>query len=270
MDQNKGQAHIQKVLSEGYQFSLGENISKGFSLFGKAAGWYILFIIIFQLMNSITNFIPIIGPLAASLIITPCMTVGFYLYSRELDKKGKADFSIFFDGFKKKIGELILAVIFQALIIIAVIAPIIIIAVLSIGLSISQISDFEQFFTSGSFMIIFLAVFLVMIPALYFGISYMFTYPIIAFYGLPAWKAMEASRKLVGKKFFLILLFAIVAGIVAASGVILLIIGVLITAPAMFCASYNAFKEITRLDEFEKDDTQNLNYGDNIIVEENS
>ena len=63
------------------------------------------------------------------------------------------------------------------------------------------------------------------------------------------WDAMEASRKVITKKWFMIFIFMIIIGIIASLGILLLCVGILFTFPAYLCMNFSAFADVTRLDE---------------------
>jgi uncharacterized membrane protein len=71
----------------------------------------------------------------------------------------------------------------------------------------------------------------------------------IIFDKMEAWAAMQMSRKIVEKHFFMHLLFFFVLGIVAAVGVLPLLLGLIVTIPATICALYAAWADITRYHE---------------------
>ena len=69
------------------------------------------------------------------------------------------------------------------------------------------------------------------LPGIYLAVAYIFTIPLIADKKLEFWTAMELSRKVVTKHWFSALGLIIVAGIIAALGVLALVIGLVVTAP---------------------------------------
>jgi len=72
---------------------------------------------------------------------------------------------------------------------------------------------------------------------------------LVWFYEMEPWPAMEASRKIVSKQWFMVLLFLFAVGLIAMAGLILLGVGILYTLPAMICALYAAFADVSRLNE---------------------
>lgn len=86
-----------------------------------------------------------------------------------------------------------------------------------------------------------LGTFLLILPGIYLGIAYQFTFLLILDHKLDFWPAMEVSRRVITANWFLMFFLVIVAGILSALGTIFLIIGVVLTAPyyyAVFAAAY--------------------------------
>lgn len=69
------------------------------------------------------------------------------------------------------------------------------------------------------------------LPGIYLAVSYIFTVPLIADKKLDFWPAMELSRKVVTKHWFSAFALIIVVGLIAALGVLALVIGIIVTAP---------------------------------------
>jgi uncharacterized membrane protein len=58
------------------------------------------------------------------------------------------------------------------------------------------------------------------------------------------WEAMESSRKLVTKHWFLVFAFLLVIGLLAAAGVIACCIGIFVTMPIFFASIMYAYETI--------------------------
>ncbi len=86
-----------------------------------------------------------------------------------------------------------------------------------------------------------LGAFLLILPGIYLGIAYQFTFLLILDHKLDFWPAMEVSRRVITANWFLMFFLIIVAGILSALGTVFLVIGVVLTAPyyyAVFAAAY--------------------------------
>lgn len=79
------------------------------------------------------------------------------------------------------------------------------------------------------------------LPGIYLAVAYLFTSVLILDHKIDFWPAMEVSRRVVTANWFMMFLLVIVAAILSALGTVLLIIGVVLTAPyfyAVFAAAY--------------------------------
>ena len=234
---------LQAILDRGYRFSIGDYLQKGFDLFGKNAGGFIGFTFVYILISMLSSVIPVIGPLVNGFVLSPALIVGFYLVSHKLNQGETTAFEDFFKGFNH-IGQLALATLLQFLIIMATLIPAILVMVFAMG-GMANLMELNEIPSPpvGSILLVFLLI----IPAIYLGLSYSWTYLFIAFYGMPAWEAMEMSRKMISKHWFTYFLFSIALGFIAIIGFIALFIGILAAIPIIYAAQYAAFADVTQL-----------------------
>jgi hypothetical protein len=235
---------IARVIENGYSFLFGSYISRGFEILNRNVGLFIGYFLVYILISVCMQVIPIIGPLAG-LIIGPPLAAGIFIVANKVATGEYAQFNDFFKGFEK-LGNLFLAGLLVGLIIFAAMIPGLIVAGTSFyGLIIGNITP-EEIFTSSTF---WLGILLMALPAMYLGISYVYAPMLVWFYNMDVWPAMEASRKIVAKNWFSHLGFLFVLGIISMAGFLLLGIGILYTVPAIKCALYAAFADITGLEE---------------------
>lgn len=234
------QQKFQRLIDEGYSFSLGNYISQGFAIFQKQMGLFIGFTFVFLLISMVGQFIPIVGPLAMSLFVSPALICGYYLVAHRIENGETVEFSNFFRGFDY-IGQLALAALVMMLFYIVAMVPFFAV----VGFSVFMGDFSNPNFPPWSILL--------MIPLFYIAIGYAWTNLFIVFYKMEFWPAMETSRKMITKNFWNILLFAIVVGLLAGSGIIALGVGLLATLPIALCAQYAAFADVTRLKEVENE-----------------
>lgn len=116
-----------------------------------------------------------------------------------------------------------------------------------------EFSDFfKGFEKAGSFIKLSLLIFLVILlglvmlilPGIYFAVSYVFSHLFVLFYDKDPTEAIRLSRKTVSGNFGqILLLFLILAGI-NLLGIMALGVGILLTMPFSFCVVYAAFDDI--------------------------
>ena len=88
-----------------------------------------------------------------------------------------------------------------------------------------------------------LMMFVLYIPFIYLSIAWSLTTPFVVFGGLDAWSAMEASRKVITKKFGMVFLFFFVWGLLFMAGLLTLGLAYLVFIPAFFAGMYLLFKD---------------------------
>ena len=248
---------IEQIIQEGYDFKFGDYISRGFEIVQKNWGGFIGYTILFFLLTMVISVIPFVGPIANTFFISPALTVGFYLVANKIWKGQNTEFGDFFKGFDY-IGQLALTALVQTLILVALIIPFYIFNKDSglvewymellndpVGMQ-GSTPPLPQAWT-----------YWLLLPVVYFGIAYSWSYMFVVFYKMQFWDAMESSRRLFAKKWFVDLGFYVVIGIIAAAGVILLCIGLLFTVPAVYSMMYAAFEDITQLNT-ESDESENI------------
>jgi len=83
-----------------------------------------------------------------------------------------------------------------------------------------------------------------LLPGIYLAVAYLFTVPLIADKKLEFWTAMELSRKVVTKHWFSALGLILVAALIAAAGILAIVVGLIITAPIAGAAIAVAYEDL--------------------------
>jgi len=105
---------------------------------------------------------------------------------------------------------------------------------------------FLQLMIAGVLIQVFagVGILLLIIPGIYLAVAYSMVVPLIVLGKLEFWPAMEVSRKVISRNWWMFFLFGIVTGILASLGIIALIIGILITLPLYYTMAYAAYEDI--------------------------
>ena len=85
---------------------------------------------------------------------------------------------------------------------------------------------------------------LCLLPGIYLTVSWMFALPLVIDRGMGFWEAMEFSRKVVFKHWFLMFALQLVIGCIAGCGIIACCIGVFVTVPIGWVAMMYAYEDI--------------------------
>ena len=200
-----------------YTFKMDSYFDRGWNIFRQYMWGFIGFLILDNLIiSSVLSRLPF--PLGTNedgqggilyLLLSFGLTAGYYIVALRIAKNQSKSFGNFFDGFK----------------IIFTIFLVSLVGGLLIGLG-----------------LLFL-----IIPGIYLAICYFFALLFVVEHRLNFWSALEASRKVVSKKWFSFFGFAFLLGLINIAGALALLIGLVITIPFTMCATVAAFEDIVGL-----------------------
>jgi uncharacterized membrane protein len=256
---------IQRIISEGYEFKFSDYISKGFTLVNKNIGGFIAFALVYVLITVAAQFIPLIGPIAL-WVIAPALVIGFAIVANKTDRDEPNTFSDFFGGFSK-FGDLFLTALLTGLL--AVLAALPGLAVFGYAMynSITELAAdpesldgfsmdpsnpfavYGQVFALMSSGMGLVGLLLTLIPVIYVTTSFLWAPYLVWFQNMKPWEAMQASRKLVAKNWWMTFFFVLVVALIGGLGLLLFCVGILYTFPVVSVSQYAAFADITELNE---------------------
>lgn len=244
---------IYSLLDSGYTFQLGDYLSKGWELYKRGFWSFAGFTLLFIALQVTLSIVPVIGTLV-SLFISAPLSAGYLLMAHQIGKKEHQEFSTFFKGFDY-FGQLVLLSILQSVVLFGLLSPLLITSFSGIG----NLADFgtslgeEMLNPDFSFSPAPWTYFL-LIPLIYLSIAWRWAVQLVIFQGFGPFEALEVSRRIITKQWFMFLLFYVIAGLIVVSGVFLLFVGVLFTLSFIYCADYAAFAKVTHLQEDQEAD----------------
>lgn len=206
----KYQQKLDEKLENGYELDYRQFIDRGLQLFKAAPRFYIAFTGILLLAAFISVQVETAGFLI-SVFVTPALTAGFFLTAQKTDNGEQMTFRNFWEGF-------------------------------NFWLNLASASVIRGF-------LIMLGIMLLVIPGIYLSVAYIFIIPFIVLAGFEFWEAMEASRKLITRNFWNILVFLLLLAAINLAGLLALGVGALVTIPISFLAIYAAFVSILPVKE---------------------
>lgn len=238
------QSKINNLVANGYQVEIGKYIGIAWENFKQTPMSYIGYALLMMLIAIGLAFVPFGG------LLTPIFTVGFALFANKIQRGERPDFGRFFDGFNSRPGHLVLVGFISGLIMVAVLIPFFVIGGASLFAAIGDLdSGAPPDFSGLNIAVLIMGGLLAMVPIIYLSIAWSWAAYFVAFKGLDFWPAMEASRKIITRKWFSFLGFAIVLGLISMAGFLFFLIGLLITMPWVTIASFIAFEQIIGLNE---------------------
>jgi hypothetical protein len=99
-------------------------------------------------------------------------------------------------------------------------------------------------------LLTFIGYALCLLPGVYLNVAWLFAIPLVIDRQMDFWNAMELSRKVVSKHWFVVFAFGLIAGLVASSGIVVCCVGIFVTIPlgvmSLLCAYEDIFCRQTR------------------------
>jgi uncharacterized membrane protein len=160
------------------------------------------------ILYSIVAAVAISNPVSGLLLGGP-VVAGYYIVAHQLRKKGASEVTDFFRSFDKFVPLLIL-----------------------------------NLLTS---LVVFLGFLLLVIPGIYFSVSYLFAHFFVWFYGVHPTDAMRLSRKMVSGNFIQLFWLCLILAGINILGAMAFGVGLLVTIPFSSCVIYSAFDDIIGL-----------------------
>lgn len=188
-----------------YDFELGNYVSRGWEIFKANAGLMIGFVVVKGILSLACSLIPFLGTFV-NLAVLGCMMGGFYLTCQKISNGENVEFGDFFKGFDH-IKELFLG----------------------------------QFVMGIMVAIGFICL---VLPSIYLAIAYGFMIPLIVLGRMPFWDAMETSRKIITKNWFMFFVMVFVYFGIILLGALALGIGVFVAFPVILCIQYAMYEGI--------------------------
>jgi hypothetical protein len=259
--------HVEKLLEEDYEFKFGDYISDGFSILKDNLGGFVIFTILFIGITTFVSLIPFIGSMINTLVISPALVAGMYIVAHKVWKDENREFGDFFSGFNH-VTQLALVALVSGIILLLSLIPF---GMLNMSLGTwywDLMQNMDSLFEDPEILMegypgFSSWTFVLLIPAIYLGLAYTWAPLFVVFHKLNFWDALEASRIMITKKWFIYLLFIIVLVLIVAVGFLGFCIGLLFTIPAYYCIMFAAFADVTRLDEI--DNSENGDILDHLV-----
>jgi len=241
----------EQVIRDGYQFNMDQYLKNGWSMFKRGAGSLIGYAVIVIIATIVINFIPFVGLLSGFL--QAAFIAGFFIFCRQM-LNNKENFNQLFEGFNS-FGQIAVFVLLRFLFILpllvllfTVVFPFEIVSDLIRGdIDPEYIAEEIALGIEGNLGIVLISYLIMIMGFFYIYISYAFALPLIVDAKLEFWQAMEVSRKVIGKKFFMFLLMFLIIGIVAGIATAVTCgLGMFVVFPYIYCVVFAAYDDILK------------------------
>jgi uncharacterized membrane protein len=185
--------------------------------------------------------IPFIGPVfsIASLFVVGQLMAGVYLVILKAMRNQPTEVGEVFVGFKTAYVQLLLCYIIVALLAGVAALP----GALMMLVPIIVMANKE---TVDVLLLLLTVVgfFVLLVPVIYLTVIWLFGLPLVIDKGLGFWQAMETSRKVVSKHWFMVFGLLIVVGLINMVGLLLCCVGVFLTFPLGVAAMMYAYENL--------------------------
>jgi len=194
--------------AQGYDFEINNILERGFRMFLSQPLLSIAYaLLIITVQFMFALYLPDWTFLYALLLAPPLFT-GFYFVANKISQNQQVIYPDFFKGF-------------------------------SVAWVVISIWLIGQLITA-------LGVFAFVIPGIYLAVAYSFSVLMAIFGGFDFWTALEESRKLITVRWWKFFLFSLVLLAMNAIGLLTLVVGLTVTLPVTFYATYILFEDLTR------------------------
>jgi hypothetical protein len=202
------------LLARAPKLAIGDCLSRGWDLWMSQFGRFLLAYLIIIPLSVALALVQVDSLPIATMIFGGVFTAGMYRYALKLLHGEPTAVSDLFAGFTEAPGALILA-----------------------GVAIALFIMTFALLTSAGFLFC-------IVPALYFGIAWTFTYPLILEKKLPFVPAMEVSRRVITRNWWRMLLLMTAAALFSLIGITALFIGIFLTLPISLCVLTCAYDSL--------------------------
>ena len=252
---------IQEKIDYGYFFNLSKYVEQGFYLFKRNLSGFVAFTILFLLIQMTAGNLG--GAMAfVFLLAAPALHVGWYYVAHKVHNNQTTEPLDFFKGFQEW-GRLMGMYLIMVGVFLLLILPVFgAMAKAAIG-SEGGIEEVESLTFVQMLDHLPSWAFLVILPMIYLTVIWRWAPLFIIFYKMDAWQALETSRKLINKKWFILFVFTVLLGVLSGGGELFRLIGFssifvfgvsAFLVPLSACIEYEAFAEVTGLNEEQASD----------------
>lgn len=242
---------VEQLVTKDYEFKFGKYLSDGFEYLKSQAGLFIGFFVLSILLIMAGSFIPLVGSIA-SQILSVTFYVGYFIVCNKIKLGLPVSFDDFFKGFSS-IGQIAIIQLIIFGFSLLIFSPLLIFGftVLFSGLFGSiRSGEFKKIQTPQELLQLFdvdglVPLFLITIILLMIMQTiYTFAAANAHFFKAGSWQSMEASRKVIQKKFFHFFALIIVVTLINLLGILFLLVGIIVTVPLSYAIFYAAFNDI--------------------------
>jgi uncharacterized membrane protein len=232
------------ILSRDYDLDIGRCVGDAWNLlknnFGLVFGGVAIFLLIQIGLSGLAQ-VPFVGLVFSltSLILSGPLMGGVYYFLLKNIRRQPAEIGDIFAGFRLGFGQLLLG--YLGVVILIFLAALPGMAIMAVPI-VMMVRDHAA--AAGPVLVAILGFIVAIVPATYLSIGWMFSLPLIIDKQMEFWPAMGASRKMVGKHWWLVFGLVVVCGLIYFAGFLACCVGLFFTLPIVFGAMMYAYESI--------------------------
>lgn len=238
-------AFTARVTDQDYPVSINASLSGAWKVFQSRMGLLVGSTLLAGVLLAVSSALPLLKYIVP-MIFHGVLMGGLFLIYLRATRDEPTELGDLFAGFQPglfmqlALQTLVSSTVWQVCFIPALIA------MNAFGIDSSSLTakSFQSVSDPQTAMVLLLVLLACSIPAVYFSFCWMFSIPLIVDRGLDFWPAMQLSRRKVLQHPWRIALLSLAAGIIAASGLLLLVVGVIITAPLYSLAMVQIYEKM--------------------------
>jgi uncharacterized membrane protein len=222
----------QEILARGYPFSIGNCLNRGINAVKARYGVCLGATVLIMLCNQAAGMIPLLG-IFISLAVTGALVAGLNQFFINVVRGEPATVADAFSGFKNGFWRYCGTYLTMALLILVCAIPAVTYAIIR--------SENDAFASDPVFWALAVAAFVVMV---YLGVAFTFALYLVTDLQLSPWNSLQVSRRVVTRRWFSLFGLMILASLIAAAGLILCFIGIVLTLPFFYGIIAQAYEDI--------------------------
>jgi hypothetical protein len=234
-------------------FILVDYLYKGFEFMNRNFGMLLAFMLLTIIFSGFAQSVPVVG-FALSLALTPVFQIGYFQFTYAAIQEKRVDFADFFKAFNK-IGPLLVTYLLTLFLAILAVTPGLLLWyqaglydwLAEAMVDYTMIDNMPVLSDMVDMQLFWLGVLAVLVGGVSVMSLFSWSIYLVWFYDIAPLEALEASRKLIVRHWLIFILFIVVTNLITGLGVLLCLVGILYTAPAMACAQFFAFAGMTGL-----------------------
>jgi hypothetical protein len=223
-----------EILARDYEVDVGGSLTRAWEVFKANSGIMIGASALVYLAVIAANIVPYLSILLSLVLNGPLMGGLWVFYIRKI-RGEDAGLPEAFSGFGPRFWQLVLAQLVPGLVSGAVFFGVAVLAVPAIFVS-NRGSGGGSTVPTVAAVLVGIAVLIAAVVVIYLTVCWMFALPLVGDKGMKFWPALELSRKVVMKHWWMTFWLVVVSSILAMLGMLACGVGLLLTGPVAFGA----------------------------------